>query len=228
MQVLSKKSLPLGGFAGLREVRLVTDSRVFGQRKAPETSEGLGQFVYLADANFNPNGETGMHPHKEIDVISVMIDGRVSHEGSLEHGKGLNAGDVQVQRAGGEGFSHNELNPDDKPNRMIQLWALPDEAGQAAAYKYYTPKAEGVTRIYGGSKTQSETFDSQTIIDIIRLPAGESLTIAGESLSYITGGSAEFIEAQQSHNAEDGDLIRAECVTVNAVSDVDFIVVSQA
>ena len=122
MQVLTRESLPLGGFAGLTEHRLVTDSRIFGARKSPGTSEGLGNFVYLADARFNPLGETGMHPHKEIDVISVMIEGRVSHEGSLEHGNSLETGDVQVQRAGGEGFSHNEINPDTQKNRMIQLW----------------------------------------------------------------------------------------------------------
>ena len=87
MQVLSRKSLPLGGFAGLTEHRLVTDRRIFGGRKAPNTFDGIGNFVYLADAQFNPNGETGMHPHKEIDVISIMMAGRVSHEGSLEHGQ---------------------------------------------------------------------------------------------------------------------------------------------
>ncbi|NRB39998.1 MAG: pirin family protein [Pseudomonadales bacterium] len=227
MQILSKKSLALGGFAGLREVRLVTDSRLFGSRKKPETAEGLGQFVYLADASFNPLGETGMHPHKEIDVISIMIDGRVSHEGSLEHGKGLEAGDVQVQRAGGEGFSHNELNPDDTANRMIQLWALPDEAGQPAGYKYYSPKAEGVTRIYGGDKSQSETFDSQTAIDIIHLSAGKSITLTGASLSYITAGSADYIDNTQRHRAEDGDLIRGHDIEITAHSDISIIAVSQ-
>ena len=89
MQVLSKKSLPLGGFAGLTEHRLVTDRRVFGGRKAPNTFDGLGNFVYLADAQFNARGETHMHSHKEIDVISIMVAGRVSHEGSLELGQSL-------------------------------------------------------------------------------------------------------------------------------------------
>lgn len=106
----------------------------------------------MADAKFNPKGETGMHPHKEIDVISVMIEGRVSHEGSLAHGQGLETGNVQVQRAGGEGFSHNEVNPDNKKNRMIQLWVLPEEEGQPAGYKYYIPALTGTTRVYGGNK----------------------------------------------------------------------------
>jgi len=130
MKILSRDSLALGGFAGIREHRLVTDSRIFGDRKTPETSEGLGNMVYLADARYNPRGESGMHPHSEIDVISVIIEGRVSHEGSMEHGKDLDAGDVQVQRAGGEGFEHNEINPDNRKNRMLQVWALPESKGQ--------------------------------------------------------------------------------------------------
>ncbi|MFT7228142.1 MAG: redox-sensitive bicupin YhaK (pirin superfamily) [Methylophilaceae bacterium] len=81
MEKLSRDSLPLGGFAGIVEHRLVTDSRVFGERKKPETFEGIGNMVYLADAHYNPFGSSGMHPHSEIDVISIVIDCRVSHEG---------------------------------------------------------------------------------------------------------------------------------------------------
>ena len=79
----------------------------------PGTWPGLGNFVYLADAKFIPNGETHLHPHKEIDVISVIVKGRISHEGTLEQGKTLEKNHVQVQRAGGQGFTHNEVNPDD-------------------------------------------------------------------------------------------------------------------
>ena len=132
------------------EYHLVTDSRLFGKHKQAKTSEGSGSFVYLADAQYQPKGESGMHPHSEIDVISVIIDGRVSHEGSMEHGMDLVAGDVQVQRAGGEGFNHNEINPDDSKNRMLQVWAFPEVKGQPASYKFYSPKLDGITRIYGG------------------------------------------------------------------------------
>ncbi|KXF82830.1 pirin family protein [Enterovibrio coralii] len=227
MQTLHRDSLPLGGFAGLREHRLVTDSRVFGSRKSPQTFEGLGNFIYLADARFNPNGETGMHPHHEVDVISVMIEGRVSHEGSLEHGKSLNAGDVQVQRAGGEGFSHNEVNPDATKNRMIQLWALPDTSGQPAGYKHYSPQKYGVTRIYGGDENQPETFDNQTHINIVKLAQSEKYRLSRDSLSYVTDGSALFSKDGEYVEATDGSLIRGEQLDIEAKTDVQIIVISQ-
>jgi hypothetical protein len=55
MQILHKNSLPLGGFAGLKEHRLVVDRLVGGR---DDTWDGLGHFVYLADAYFDPYGET--------------------------------------------------------------------------------------------------------------------------------------------------------------------------
>lgn len=225
MQHLKRDSLPLGGFAGLREYRVVTDSRVFGRHKSPETAEGLGNFVYLADAQFNPHGETGMHPHHEIDVISVMMAGRVVHSGSLEHGKSLETGDVQVQRAGGEGFSHNEQNPDAHKNRMIQMWVLPDEAGQPAGYQYYSPKADSVTRIYGGSKAQSETFDSHTTLDIARLSAEQSLKLSDTALIYITEGQAECSEEGETLLATEGDLMRGQDLAITAKTTMQMIIV---
>ncbi len=226
MQILSRDSLPLGGFAGLQEYRIVTDSRLFGQRKSPATSEGIGNFVYLADAQFNPKGETGMHSHKEIDVISVMVDGRVQHEGSLEHGKSLEAGDIQVQRAGGEGFAHNEINPDNSKNRMIQLWVLPENPAQPAGYQYLTPKNVGSTHVYGGNNAQSDTFQSHTRIDIIRLEANTHIDLSNETLVYVIEGTAEFSENVQTYTANEGDLIRANALEIKAHRNLSLIVVS--
>lgn len=231
MKVLTRDQLPLGGFAGIKEHRMVTDSRLFGSRKRAEAFDGLGNFVYLADAKFNPQGQSGMHPHSEIDVISIVIDGRVSHEGSLEHGKDLVAGDVQVQRAGGEGFHHNEINPDNQQNRMLQVWALPETKGQPAGYKSYEPKQDGVTRIYGGDKNQNETFDSRTLIDVVNLKAGDTLSLDRESMLYVTGGEANVKDAQGVHDsvtAVDGHLIHGADLSVTAVKDVHMVVISEA
>ena len=157
MKIIKRNNLRRGGFAGLRETRLVMSPRLFRGQTEAGTSPGIGKFAYLADARFLPHGDTRMHTHREIDVISVMVEGNISHEGSLEHGQALNTFDVQVQRAGGEGFSHNEINPDNAINRMIQLWVLPEKSGQPAGYKLYTPKWGEISRIYGGSPDQTET-----------------------------------------------------------------------
>jgi len=191
VEILKFEDLPQGGFAGLRERKFVTDERVFGVGKPHEAVNGIGNFIYLADANFMPNGETGLHPHKEIDVISVMVGGRISHAGSLEHGQGLEAGMVQVQRAGAEGFKHNEINPDDTENHMIQIWVTPDKLGESAGYKVYDPAAGERMHIYGGSKGQDDRFYSKTQIEVINMIAGQSIKQEGDVMAYLSAGSGQ-------------------------------------
>ncbi len=188
MDTLKFDDLDQGGFAGLIERRFVMDKRVFGRAQNPGVFNGLGNFVYLADANFLPKGETGMHGHKEIDVISVMVDGRISHAGSLEHGQSLHSGAAQVQRAGAQGFEHNEINPDHSQNNMIQLWVMPDERGEDAGYKLYEPKQGEVTHIYGGPKDQDDTFYSATSISVANANTGQAVTQEGEVMAYLTRG----------------------------------------
>lgn len=223
IEVLHRDQLPLGGFAGLKEHRLVTDPKAFGPQGDSGAWPGIGHFVYLADARFMPNGETGLHAHREIDVISVVVEGRISHKGSLEQGTELKAFDVQVQRAGGEGFSHNEVNPDPEWNRMLQLWVLPEQSGEPAGYKVYTPQAgKGIQRVYGGATTQQETFSSRTVIDVGLLQKGEGAEVSGKFLAYLSKGSGV---ASRTH-VTDGDLFRGESLIFEAETDTQLVVVS--
>jgi len=212
MKILHKETLPLGGFAGLKEHRLVVDRLVGGR---DDTWDGLGNFVYLADAYFDPYGDTRMHPHKELDVISVMIDGTINHEGSLEHGSSISAGQVQVQRAGGEGFVHNEINPDARKNRMIQLWVLPENKGEPAGYKLYNIEQNRLTQIYGGTKHQNDTFDSHTVLEVGRFSKDEEIKKSGDFLAYITEGEALVNDTK----VKDGDLLRGTDFNFKATSE---------
>ena len=212
MQVLHKDNLHLGGFAGLKEHRLVVDQRVGGGN---DTSHGIGNFVYLADAYFDPYGETRMHPHKELDVISIMLEGSINHEGSLEHGSSISTGQVQVQRAGGEGFAHNEINPSSTKNRMIQLWVLPENHGERAGYKLYDVGENRLTKIYGGSKEQNTTFDSHTVLETGRFSKNEHINKSGDFLAYITEGEAIINDTK----VKDGDLLRGTDFDFKATSE---------
>ena len=222
INILKRDSLSEGGFAGLREHRLVKEPQVFGPHENNDGSwPGLGNFVYLADARFMPHGETRMHNHHEIDVISVIVGGRISHQGSLEHGKNLIQNDVQVQRAGGEGFSHNEINPDDDWNRMIQLWVLPEKAGQPADYKVYQPVSGKLSHIYGGDENSSADFPAKTKIDVALLSKGESIELGENFLAYITRGSG----IANDQDVEDGDLMRGRVLKFEAREAVQLIII---
>ncbi|MFD2165792.1 pirin family protein [Thalassotalea euphylliae] len=189
MEILKFDELPQGGFAGLIEKQFVKDQKVFSPARQGKATNGIGNFVYLADANFLPHGETGMHPHREIDVISVMVEGKVNHQGSLEHGKSLVAGEIQAQRAGAEGFSHNEINPSNQRNQLIQLWVLPDKTGMPASYKTYLPETNQLTKVYGGDANQTKTLTSQTEIYVANTEGNFSTTFDSAAIIYISKGN---------------------------------------
>ncbi len=220
IDILHRDDLQLGGFAGLKEHRIVMDPKAFGNHVNPGTWAGIGNFVYLADARFDPKGETHLHDHQEIDVISVMVEGRIAHEGSLENGQELNTFDVQVQRAGGEGFSHNEINPDDVTNRMIQLWALPDKQGQPAGYKVYHPKWGEVLDIYGGASEQTETFDSQTFFKIGMLNPKQKFDLEKNFIAYLATGNG----IANGKEIREGDLFRGNNLGFEATEKSQVII----
>ena len=220
---LQRDSLPLGGFAGLKEYQLIKTPQVFGQQTNKDGSwPGIGRFVYLADARFMPHGETKMHDHYEVDVISIMVEGNIAHQGSLSHGENLTVNDVQVQRAGGEGFSHNEVNPDGEWNRMIQIWVLPEKAGQSAHYNVYKPKENELTRIYGGGSNHD--FPSETKIDVVLLKKDQEIDINETFMAYITRGKGMANQEQ----IEDGDLLSGESLNFIALDDVQLIIIHTA
>ena len=219
-QVLHRDDLKLGGFAGIREHRLVIDPKVFGNNTSDAWS-GIGDFVYLADAKFIPNGETHLHPHKEIDVISVVVDGRISHQGTLEEGNIIETNQVQVQRAGGEGFAHNEVNPDNKENRMIQIWVAPEKLGEPAGYKLYSLQQGKITRVYGGDENQDETFASQTALYVGLVDSKQTVSFDGEFIAYVTTGNGTL----NGQKVTNGDLIRGNDIEFQAETNSLIIIV---
>jgi redox-sensitive bicupin YhaK (pirin superfamily) len=212
MNILSRDTLHRGGFAGIKETRLVKDAKIGG---GLDTWDGLGNFVYLADARYVPYGESGMHPHLEVDVITIMVEGRLTHEGSMEHGQSMVANQAQVPRAGGEGFSHNEINPDQSRTRLLQVWALPEAPGSAAGYKIYNTNDGKLHRIYGGGKQQTKSFDSHTVIDTGLVYKNYQVNRQEETLVYVVNGEA-IINGQP---VKDGDLIRARDIDLKVISD---------
>jgi redox-sensitive bicupin YhaK (pirin superfamily) len=223
MDILLRDKLKRGGFEGVREYRLVFDDRIADGRPTAGAWQGFGNLVYLADARLLPHGETRLHEHREIDVISVMLEGRLAHEGSLEHGKSLAAYDVQVQRGGAEGFSHNEINPDDTENRLIQLWVLPDHRGEAAGYCCFRSEPGRVTRVYGGSREQAITIPARTCIDVTRLNGGQTVDIDKPALVYLCEGRGFANE----DSVADGTLMRCDQLTFDATENACLIIVHE-
>ena len=221
IDILHFNDLPVCGCSGLKEQRLIMSPKLFGQYVNPGTWAGIGDVVYLADACLGPNDEISMHSHKDIDLISIMAEGSIVHYGSLGYGQEISAGSVQIQRAGVEGFSHNETNPNDTNNRMVQIWVLPNQKDESAAYKLYQLASNKVTRIYGGNIDQTDVFPSNTCIDCALLAESETFTLDKNFIAYLALGRG----CADNMDIEEGSLFKGEGLNFEAKSDVLLVVI---
>lgn len=76
------------------------------------------------------------HPHKNMEIVSYVIDGELTHGDSMGNKRTLYRGQVQYMSAG-TGVLHSEYNYGDKPGRFLQIWVLPDKNGYAPNYGDY-------------------------------------------------------------------------------------------
>ena len=74
-----------------------------------------------------------MHPHRDMEIISYIVEGELSHKDSMGNEHTLSRGQVQYMSAG-TGIFHSEHNWGDTPMRLIQVWILPDSVGYKPAY----------------------------------------------------------------------------------------------
>lgn len=76
----------------------------------------------------------GMHPHRDMEIITYILSGSLEHKDSMGNGRVIRAGDVQYMAAG-SGVRHSEFNPsNEEAVRLLQIWILPDTKGVAPRY----------------------------------------------------------------------------------------------
>ena len=74
------------------------------------------------------------HPHSEMEIVTLVLDGTITHRDTMGNDSTIKAGEVQRMTAG-TGLAHAELNQDDKPLHLYQLWFLPSQRGLAPSYE---------------------------------------------------------------------------------------------
>lgn len=95
---------------------------------------GFGPLRVINDDTIAAGRGFGMHPHRDMEIITVMVDGELHHHDSIGHSEVLRAGEVQAMSAG-TGVVHSEFNRSDRPCRLLQIWIEPSQPGLAPAYR---------------------------------------------------------------------------------------------
>jgi uncharacterized cupin superfamily protein len=94
---------------------------------------GFGPLRVINDDTIAPGQGFGMHPHRDMEIITVMVEGELSHRDSMGHAEVLAAGEVQAMGAG-TGVVHSEINQSERPCRLLQIWIEPSSAGGPPTY----------------------------------------------------------------------------------------------
>lgn len=160
-------------------------------------------------------GGFGMHPHRDMEIITYMIDGELRHSDSLGHSDTLKAGEVQVMSAG-KGIMHSEVNNSSTdPLRLVQIWIEPRTLRAEPRWEQRPfDRAERINRLFpvvsSGNVPGTLAIDQDATIYVSSLQNGKTLTHEpGDSRSvYLFVISGQLTVNGQT--LADGDQARIE------------------
>jgi hypothetical protein len=103
---------------------------------------GFSVLRVINDDTVAPGRGFGTHPHRDMEIITYVLDGELQHRDSMGNGSIIRAGDVQYMSAG-TGVKHSEVNPSpDTPVHLLQIWILPAENNLTPQYAQKTIAVE--------------------------------------------------------------------------------------
>jgi len=106
----------------------------FGEYHDPEQM-GYRSLRVLNEDHIGPGTGFPSHPHREMEIITIVLSGSIEHADSLGGGGILKPGEVQVMSAG-PGIVHSEANPSQtEPLHLYQIWITPGEHGVQSRYE---------------------------------------------------------------------------------------------
>jgi redox-sensitive bicupin YhaK (pirin superfamily) len=183
-----------------------------------------------SDTGFPP------HPHANMEIITYVREGAVTHKDSLGNEGRTEAGDVQVMSAG-TGIRHAEYNLEPRTTRIFQIWITPRQRGGSPAWGSQPfPKGDRSSRFVTLASGFAGDGDALPIRADARV-LGATLK-AGESVDYALGkqrygylvpasGAVELDGVRI--DARDGAAIRdAEVIRVTALEDSELVLVDTA
>jgi quercetin 2,3-dioxygenase len=127
-----------------------------------------------------PGQGFGTHPHRDMEIISYVLDGALQHRDSLGTGSVIRPNDVQRMSAG-SGVTHSEFNASEhEPVHFLQIWLIPSQRGIAPSYEQKTFEPElkrGRLRVVASPDARDESvrLHSDALVLAGLLHAGETV-----------------------------------------------------
>ena len=173
------------------------------------------------------------HPHNDMEIVTFVRTGAISHEDS-EGNKGRTAaGDVQVMSAG-TGIVHAEYNRENEATTLFQIWILPDEKGAKPSWgQREFPRGERAGRWVVLASGKPEADDALPIgadasVLAASLPAGQTIDYSPRAgrHQYLVAPTGSFRINGQIAMARDGIAVADEAtIRIEALEDAEIVMV---
>jgi quercetin 2,3-dioxygenase len=169
---------------------------------------GFGNLRVINEDRIAPGSGFGTHGHRDMEIISYVLEGNLAHKDTMGNVKGIPPGDVQRMSAG-TGVQHSEFNhAADQTTHFLQIWIEPNVTGIAPGYEQKTfgeTEKRGKLRLVASPDAQ----DGSVLIHAdARLYAG--LFDGGESASLpITSGRKAYVHVVRGEIDVNGNRLRA-------------------
>ncbi len=194
---------------------------------------GWGAIRVWNDDTIAPHSGFPPHPHSDMEIVTFVRSGAITHRDSLDNAGRTAAGDVQVMSAG-TGITHSEFNLENEATTLFQIWIRPDRTGDAPSWgQREFPRDDRAGRWVILASGAAETDDALPIrgdarVAAARLRVGQPVTYETDPARHLymvaTNGRirANGVEAQP----RDGIAITGETtVIVEALDETEVILV---
>lgn len=155
------------------------------------TKMGFGALRVLNDDTIAPASGFGMHSHRDMEIITIVTSGAVTHEDDMGNKGTVPAGDVQVMSAG-TGVTHAEHNRSpDEPLTLLQLWIEPRKKGGVPHYAQKSFDANATLLVSPHGQEGSLSIGQDAFVSRVAVPSAYRYTIQktgnGVYLFVLTG-----------------------------------------
>ncbi len=151
----------------------------FGSFHDPEYM-GFGSLRVINEDTVQPGQGFDTHGHREMEIISYIIDGALEHKDSMGNGSVMSSGEVQRMTAG-TGITHSEFNHSaDELVYFLQIWILPEEQGLEPGYeqkKYSFEEKKNQLRLIASPSGREGSLTVHQQVDIYASVLGQDMTL---------------------------------------------------